>query len=71
MIFGPGGLAHDPGGHGGAGQVAGRGEHGVAVDEQDGRERDLVAVRAEALDVERSPSATRYCLPPVLMTAYT
>src|SRR4051794_24427220 len=48
----PGRLAHDLGGHGGAGQVAGGGRHGGAVDEQDRRERELVAVRAEALDVE-------------------
>src|SRR4051794_5477471 len=46
-------LAHDAGGHAGAGQVAGGGGDGVAVDEQDGRERELVAVRAEALDVEQ------------------
>ena len=31
---------------------SGRGEHGVAVDEQDGPELDLAVVDAEALDVE-------------------
>src|SRR5215213_8396509 len=51
--LGPLGLAHDPGGDGGSRQLGRRGQHGGAVDDQDGRERDLAAVAGtEALDVD-------------------
>ncbi len=44
----------------------------VAVDEQDAGSGDLVAgLAVELLDLDTSPSATLYCLPPVLTIAYT
>src|SRR5690606_1268937 len=46
-------LAHDPGGDLGALQRLGAGQHGVAVDEEDGRELDLLGLaHAQQLDVE-------------------
>ena len=47
------GVADDLGLHHRAVELVGRGEHGVAVDDEDGRELDLAAVvETEALDVE-------------------
>ena len=44
----------------------------AAPDEQDLAQRHLAAHGGlQALDVDRVPLGTRYCLPPVLMIAYT
>src|SRR4051794_34842572 len=44
------GLAHHPGRHGGAGQVGGLGDDGVAIDQQHGREGQL-AVSGQLLNL--------------------
>ena len=66
-IFGPRVVADDLGLHRGAAELGRGGEHGVAVDDEDGRELDLAAVvGAEALDLEllallRPCTACRRC----------
>src|SRR5712691_494142 len=60
--------ADDPSCHRGGAELGGRGEHGLAVDQHHRPERDLLP--SSRSTSSRSPSATRYCLPPVWMTAY-
>ena len=65
------GLADDLGRDRGAPSWSGVGEHGVAVDEQDGRSSTSASGSTPSRSTSsRWPGSTRYCLPPVWMTAY-
>src|SRR4051794_17023270 len=62
--LGPGLLANDASGHGGAGQLGRRGEHRAAIDQEDGDERDVLTGRdAEAFDREALSLGDPFLLP--------
>lgn len=68
-IFDPGVLEHSAG-HGDLRQVVGLGGDVGAIDDQSYGQRNRRTARSRASTFTTSPTATLYCLPPVLTIAY-